>query len=390
MSVNSSTFENSSSADSGGAIDAYGSIVHISNSVFHRNKATNTGGSISVASNSKVDVVNCTFNNSSSHTGGVLVVAYSDANLSASNFTQNSATDGGVFALKGHLFVKLCNMQNNTASGTGGVGYMTRSHIFVTESNFYSNKGNLGGVFHTTMSTMDINNSTFLENLSGTNGGVIAAQTKSALLISNATITRNNAKLAGGVLWFQDGTKAVISKTIIQDNSADACGALKGVDSSIDISSSLFVKNVGLRIVGVLCIGDGGLSIVKNSKFNGNTGYTGVIYCQNSSIYMDNCTLRDNVGKGAGVIQDISSRIYLSKSVFNNYNERNGGDIVYFNVKNILTYDCEFNHDNITLSSTMDNFTQIAVQEHFVEYSPPDSGILIEETPFASSKHPMY
>ena len=56
-----------------------------------------------------------------SYRGGVLNVESSIVKLSASNFTQNRATDGGV-------------------------GYInSNSKVSVTESDFFANRGNIGG-----------------------------------------------------------------------------------------------------------------------------------------------------------------------------------------------------------------------------------------------------
>ena len=144
-------------------------------------------------------------------------------------------------------------------------------------------------------------------------------------------------------------------------------------------------------VVVVLFFGNSSLSIVKNSIFNGNTVDSGVLMSIDSNIYLDNCNFKENKGRYDGVIYSSSSKIYLSCSVFADDTGMRSSDIYSaMNVTKLFTYECEFNHNNTTLKSTVNNFTQIAIQEHLVRRVPLYSGIIIKETPFASSKYPMY
>ena len=311
MSVNSSKFVNNTSTDDGGAISVSESVAHVSNSIFLGNQAKLTGGSIYAQQESNINVVNCTFNNSLSYTGGALYVVNSNVKLLSSNFTQNSATNGGVFASNRLLFVTLCNMENNTATGKGGVGYMKdNSSLYVTESDFCANKANIGGVFYVRMSIINVHSSVLLENLAGLHGGAIFADYKSILSLSNATVARNNAQYMSGAFMCGRGTKVSLSETIIHSNSADLC-SINCIGCFIDISNSQFLKNIALSNGGCLCIINSSLAIVKNSTFNGNTGNSGALLCANSNIYMENCILKDHRGKSLGVIHSMLHKIYL-------------------------------------------------------------------------------
>ena len=79
--------------------------------------------------------------------------------------------------------------------------------------------------------------------------------------------------------------------------------------------------------------------------------------------------------------------------MFDNNKAMDGPDTdIYSDISTtkVFTYKCEFKLGNISLTSTMNNFTQIAIQKHLVGYDPTFSGIILEESPFASSKNLVY
>ena len=105
----------------GGAIYHRLSRLNITDTVFSENKATSGGGSFYVVASTEVSCNNCSFTDNFAFKGGALAAVNSNVRLSASNFTRNSAVNGGGFAIGGIVILKQCTMNNNTAHGNGSV-----------------------------------------------------------------------------------------------------------------------------------------------------------------------------------------------------------------------------------------------------------------------------
>ena len=147
---------------------------------------------------------NCSFTDNFAFKGGALAAANSNVELFTSNLTNNSAAEGGTFAIGGNLLLDHCMMSNNTAHGNGGVGYIEEScQMKITRSVFRFNSAtHAGGVFWLRKAIANIKNSFFLSNWAGIGGGVIDAQFSSLINISHITCSKAVYYLLEGRLKF--------------------------------------------------------------------------------------------------------------------------------------------------------------------------------------------
>ena len=391
-------FNNSAlTGNSGGAVSVSSSSMIVTNSSFNHNTEGNFYVELTDASFS-----NCSFTDNSALKGGALTAVNSNIQLIACNFTRNSATHGGAFSMIGNLIITDCVMKNNTAGGDGGVGYLEEpSKITITTSIFSQNSADgSGGVLWIKKCNMSMLNSSFVNNMALTNGGVIDADYLSLINISQATCYGNKAG-EGGVLYGR-AANVSISDSVMQQNVAD-CALSMHVSSVLEISFSQVNRNK----TGALCAFNSSLLILKNSLFKENTAHLGQsvfigtgqqqpasISLYSSTGYIENCTFIGNQGLYAGAISISTSDLRLSHARFLQNMVQQVADIninaassTFLN--RIFTYRCLMRHRNKTLKSNATNFKQIAIKEHFINeiYSfHLKSNLAIEETQFASSK----
>ena len=393
-------FNNSAlSGNSGGAVSVTSSGMNVTNSRFN----DNIHGNLYVES-SDISFSNCSFTDNSALKGGAVTAVNSNVQLIGCNFTRNNATNGGAFSLIGNLIITECIMNNNTAHGDGGVGYIEEpSKIKVTSSIFRENLAlGSGAVLWVKKSNVSLLNSSFVNNRALTNGGVIDAEYLSLINISQTTCYGNKADI-GGVLYGRTA-KVFISDSVVQENVAYICSAMSMYVSSVfEISFSQLNKNKA----GALYAFNGSLLILKSSFFKENTvhfgGSIGLIIGtgqQPESIglygsigYIENCTFIGNQGLHAGAITISASDLRLSHTIFLQNMVQQVAEINSYGVmtkfNRIYTYKSFMRHGNRTLKSSITDFKQIAIKEHFINeiYGVNMGGKLtIEEIQFASSK----
>ena len=393
---NSSFYDNLASYKGGGAIlSKAGCILYVTKSLFKANKAISSGGVFFGVGISSF-FHNCPCSDNFAFKGGVLATTNSNVELFTSNFTNNSATEGGVFATDGNLLLDHCIISNNTAHGNGGVGYIEEnSQMIITRSIFRFNSAtHAGGVLWLKKAIANITNSVFVSNWAGIGGGVIDAQFSSLINISHITCFGNKNKGGeGGVLSARRKTKVWINNAKIQNNSAYLCGIiLIDTASVLEISSSLVSQNSADYEAGAFFIFNNSLSVFINSSFRGNTGYhAGSIVIVDSTTYLENCNLSRNQGTVAGAITVASSDLKLSNTVFLENKAKVVKDIncetseTQF-INTLYTYRCNFKHDDVIIRSAVSSFEQVSYQNHIIRAKPDKTILKIMETQFASSK----
>ena len=360
------------------------STVNVTNSLFYYNSRHN-GGVLFALDLINVSFYNCSFTGNTAFQGGVMFIDNSDIRLIACNFTRNSATNGGVFQVSGHLFMAHCVMNNNTATGDGGVGYLEdNSQIYITASVFRANSaGNDGGVLQIIKSTVSVRNSSFLQNWTGYRVGVVYVEYNSAINITKTTYFGNKG-FNGGVLFARKNTTIFVNNLKILQNSAHICGAVMLRSASV-LEMSLSEAHGNEANQYALCAKKNSLFIFKSSLFKGNTG---LIARENSTGYLENCTLIVNKKQNHGTIFLRKSELQLSNTILEQNMEQVSPSIESDSYPTMLvnrlhTFICQMKRGNITLKSNATNFKQIAIKEHFLKEL---SSLVTKETQFASSE----
>ena len=281
--ITNSTFENNR-ADTGGALYIRDSNFIMNKCQFQRNVATIFGGGI-LALTTFILGKQCSYFGNSARYGGVFLAHQSEITVIDSHFDNNEADfSGGVLHVQQQSVVVINNsrMVQNHATMFGGVlTNIILSTVVLIESTFSNNTSELwGGVTHFEQdSTVNIARCAFELNLARAGGGVLSMFT-STLNVNSSTFSNNianngteyieyagrlvpNSTTFGGVIYAFQSNISLYEGNILRNNKASAGGTIYILGST----------NIpGSSIPGGLC----NLNIVRNSFVN-NSVVGGVI-----------------------------------------------------------------------------------------------------------------
>lgn len=297
----------------GGAIYNTGEIM-IDGTVFRENHATDIAGAVFMKDKSKnATIKNALFeSNTANHGGaGYSELGSGDLLISDTKFLKNSALNAGGFGLFNTTSLINVTFDGNTATGT-------------------SDEAEGGGaLFLGAEAKTNIQNSTFANNTSGTNGGAIttrsvllANNTAAKLDISNSKFSKNTAAKNGGAIYStfynsENGDGVSIQSTDFTENKAQKGGAIynegtpdKGGNSAkMTVENSTFAGNSavfggGIYNKGTLTINN---NTFANNKATGN-GYGGAIYNDQRLLTIEGSTFKNNnAAWDGGAISSASS-----------------------------------------------------------------------------------
>ena len=276
----------------GGAVFAYNSSVHVSNSIFSNNSAGDSGGVIGMYEGS-INISDSTFSNNMADFRGGVIYAMP---LVVLNVTNEFESDVTFTYFEGLFHITSSNFSNNAARADGGVLFTYSGLFHITESTFVGNTAvSSGGVMFTMEGSFLIANSLFNNNTAGLVGGVMFA-TEVSFIVANSSFNNNTAESVGGVMYTVEGTfhLADISFT------ANSGGVLVAFNGSFNITNSNFSSNVG-EFGGVIHT-VGGTFLITNSIFSYSIAIAslgGVVYSANSQIVFTDCNFektRTSVG----------------------------------------------------------------------------------------------
>ena len=339
--VRRTEFIENSCLDSGGVFAMYESALVIENSAFYKNTAQLFGGAIHAIRYSSVNVSQSTFDqNEAAYGGAINIKSQCKVRLSRSVITSNRGTQiGGVMLIRtgSTLTIESSVLESNSAT-YGGVLYEIYSNVTIKHSTFYNNTssrngGVMAGSLAESSSNVTISNSAFLGNRAGTNGGVVLAS-NSRLTISNTNFSLNSAATSGGVLFGQLGSKITIEHSIVTHNSAHT-GNFYISQSIIKINASTFESNNADFCGGFLYLIHSNLEAF-NSNFTDNSAFQdsgGVFFAYRASVILHSCTCSHNQASTyAGVMDAVeNSTISINDSTFtNNMAGYDGGALAIF------------------------------------------------------------
>ena len=180
--VTSCDFNDNYADGNGGAIlsKIYGTVT---NSNFNNNYADLASGAIESHGGGTVD--NCAFNN---NTAGWIVGAvriYDDGVVRNSNFTNNKGRYGGALNLYENGKVESSQFINNSGD-IGGAIYFNDGGT-VDNSGFEKNSAENGGAISIYLGTLNINNSTFIDNAASSGTNNVDLGDRAALITNNVT-----------------------------------------------------------------------------------------------------------------------------------------------------------------------------------------------------------
>lgn len=238
----------------GGALNLDNSSPLIQNSNFNKNTSFNYGGAIASYNNSKPKIIDCFFGENTTYAmGGAIYFENSTASIDNTVFYRNKYSNtlpkseialhleyyygaGGAISnqksttkIKNSIFIE--NQTSLYASGSnksaGGAIYNSDSDILLQACSFKRNKSITGGAVFNTNSSLKIINSSFLtnsvymQNLTSrlgtiSKGGAIFNSSSNPLIINSSFV--NNTAGIGGAIYNEIKSKPKIYNSILWNN----------------------------------------------------------------------------------------------------------------------------------------------------------------------------
>ncbi len=212
----------------GGGIENNGGRISISNVIFSNNDS-GPGAAIFNHEGGNATVEGSTFSGNQSFGGGGAIYndAKADITIKDSVFTNNktwSDSNGGAIYNRGQLRINSSTFSANEAQGRFGWG---------------------GAVLNTGDGTLDIINSTFVNNRAGHSGAAVRNDGKGQTTIQFSTFVENSTAVWGGALYMEGGMLMVSNSLFSQNvanNTESDCASTKSLGT---INSSNNLSNAG-------------------------------------------------------------------------------------------------------------------------------------------------
>ena len=263
----------------GGAVNILASNANITNSNFTRNTAR-LGGALYVGSDSGNTIIDRSIfrANEAYERGGAVNLHASGADIDDSKFYDNKAVDGGALYVGGvgtennlHRTI----FEGNNATGYGAGIYWVASAGDMDQLNFTRNSAMYGGgiYFNGMSGNTNLTNVIFKSNNATKNGGAIECNA-SNIGISNITFESNYAGEYGAALCRESGATSGhgSNNTFIKNHAGISGAALAWMSvDNININDYKFIDNTaGFSGAAIYISYNSDNCIINNSYFKGN------------------------------------------------------------------------------------------------------------------------
>jgi predicted outer membrane repeat protein len=304
--------------------------------------------------NSNIIIEQCVFFNNSLHSlnsscGGAVYANNTRLHITDSSFTGNFATEAGgaITAMDTLVQITKSQFRNNLAIEKGGVLYITGNYITVniSQSTFNRNKADVtGGTLYieANMSTIFIDQCQFLNSRAKEGGTLKLTGNSTSIHISTSVFSNSRARVMGGALQILgDYVNFDVRQCYFSNNTAGTEGGaiyLKGYQSALFLNDSTFSNNLAARCA-VLQAGYGQNvqfinSTVKNNIANGeltSDGTGGVACLKQTSVHVISSSFSLNKATGnAGVLYTENSSLSIVGSSFDGNKAGLNGGVIYW------------------------------------------------------------
>ncbi|PRP85895.1 polymorphic outer membrane protein [Planoprotostelium fungivorum] len=395
VNISHSTFTNNVDSAGGSAISMNQGSLIISSSQFINNTCSQCGGAIFIV-DVTLNISNSNFSFNSAASGGA--ICYGPASLSSSSlvtdsvFHNNTATtSGGGIQLPNLATFNLTSLRNHFTynhAGVNGAGiYVQTSHLTSTDDVYGWNQvistdgeaggcaihgpnGRMlvyGGLFHDNhggrfggairSTRLEVNSSIFINNSVGLQGGAILGdggieKVDYHLNIYNCSFYNNTAPNAGSAVhsycaihyvdnttfegnegfsphFVQGDTTRITNTRYINNVSPDYIVDVVSPISSFEMNDCLFRGNRGeIAILHSNLLS--GTPLVSRSVFENNTmSSNGTLYVDDGRIVVSNSSFLYNVGNNSGAIYSIKSYVTVLNCTFYRNSAESGGAISF-------------------------------------------------------------
>lgn len=308
----------------GGAIDIHAQNISIKNCAFTSNTAVNVGGALNIAQN----ILGCS--------------------ITDSNFTSNSAPNGGALRISAVVTIQGCNFNANKATSGAGGSIYSSAGLTVINSKFSSSSGVNGGAIYSS-ATSSISGSSFSGNSATKNGGTIYST--GSLTISESTFSSNKAGSYGGAI--ASAGSSTISGSTFSGNSANQGSAIYS-NNNLKIANSSFSNNKAVSSL-TMTIPEGikheDKTIIKVTLYGNDNILNAIWQTANGNTYVNN-------------VKQTPNRLLSKKSIVINgkySGTTNSKGVASINYKGIFstgvnsatyTFSAKFNGDTLYTASS--------------------------------------
>ena len=251
--------------------------------------------------------------------------------------SENVADSGsGIYLPTGTLYAFNSSFVGNLAddSGFGGAIGQMGGAVVISGTTFSGNHAGAGGAIGTLgISTVDVTESVFDNNLGDFTAGAIFLQDDSVhAIIAGSTFTNNQALSAengGGAIWLQLAALTLVSSTLANNISNGRAGALEvfggqltvtnvtlSSNTAKDSGGALFVESFGPSHTATVTLNNVTISGNTADSDNNNTGDGGGIHVITSTANIRNSIIAGNFdspgNSGAGTIQPDCTGTFIS------------------------------------------------------------------------------
>eukprot|EP00854_Cymbomonas_tetramitiformis_P002369 gene2369-3098_t len=272
--------------------------VTCNNTLMQGNEARIYGGGISVKGLSNLSITRSNvINNIAGMDGGALFLyASSEATVSNCTFAMNEGAQGGAIALLHHAKVAIFSHSTITTSRStshgGAISIIDLSLAVISNTMFFNNRAEgYGGHVHLKSSNVMMTDCILQISRADLAGGAIHARS-SMLNITRADIHKAVSQLGAG-LDLQHST-AVLKQVSLSRclGAVEGGGGLVRANSSLEMIDCQVMSCGGGREMqchgGGLAVQDAGSLLVSNSKFMGNSAYSGAgVYITSMPAFLD-------------------------------------------------------------------------------------------------------
>jgi len=210
--------------------------------------------------------------------GGTLVARGA---LFANNRASGVAENGGaIYASGAEVTLINSTLISNTAASSGGAAFFSNTRVHLENVRLEGNSASFLGTLYASGGDIDIVNSRFLSNTTGSEGGgaYLSSATQGAYhaTITGSAFSGNVAGGHGGGLY-AGGMSLTISNTLFYSNTGRYGGGMRLSDSSGEVVHTLFLSNTTVPQNG----DGGGIHLydsevrIDSSQFLSNTAYAG-------------------------------------------------------------------------------------------------------------------
>lgn len=259
------------------------------------------GGAIVIGGEGTLNIEGVTISGNRATEDGGAIFVYGKLNMTGGEISGNTSKSAGGIAVhkSGTITLTDTMIQNNTASEWGGGGINNKGIATLTDCNISGNKaGNEGGGIYQGSNTLKLIGCTVTGNSAPGGGGICSFGTVTA---NDTNVTGNTASGDGGGVAVH-GTFIMTGGSINNNKSEDG-GGVYNKDGTIEFDGVTVSGNTTTKY------GGAGINNKKNATLN-------------------NCVIKDNVGKasGGGVYSD--KYITIKKcTITRNSAAGNGGGI---------------------------------------------------------------